>query len=95
MAAPNNVTAAPTPTNSVLLIALRKKNAHANTMSTMPIVKMNSARPRRLQRASRMPAHYISVSASSTYNSGNNHGNLPSLEPRLRLRYSSGAISFC
>jgi len=37
----------------------------------------------------------VSVSASSTYNSGNNHGNLPSLEPRLRLRYSSGAISFC
>jgi len=48
-AAPNNVTAAPTPMNSVLLIALRKKNALAITVSTMPIVKMNSARPRRLR----------------------------------------------
>jgi hypothetical protein len=45
MAAPSNVTAAPIPTNSVLLIALRKKNALANTVSTMPTVKMNSARP--------------------------------------------------
>jgi len=45
MAAPNNVTAAPIPTNSVLLIALRKRNALANTVSTMPTVKMNSARP--------------------------------------------------
>jgi hypothetical protein len=35
----------------VLLIALRKKNALAITMSTMPIVKMNSARPRRLTAA--------------------------------------------
>src|SRR3954463_9422323 len=42
-----------------------------------------------------MPAHDTRVRANNTESRGSNHWNLPSLEPRLRLRYSSGDISGC
>ncbi len=49
IAQPSRVAAAPTPTSWVLPTARSKKNADASTISTMPTVKTNSARPRRLR----------------------------------------------
>ena len=74
MAQPSSVAAAPTPTSCVVPTARRKKNALASTISTMPTVKTNSARPRRLRFECRIPAQDTRVSASSTYSSGSSHG---------------------
>ena len=55
IAQPSRVAAAPTPTSSVLPAARSRKNADASTISTMPMVKTNRARPRRLRLECRMP----------------------------------------
>ena len=75
--------------------ARSRKNASASTISTMPTVNTNSARPRRVRLECRMPAHATRVSASSTYSSGSSQGSELPPEPRLRFRYSSGDISGC
>ena len=49
IAQPSRVAAAPTPTSWVLPAARSRKNADASTISTMPMVKTNRARPRRLR----------------------------------------------
>ena len=57
IAHPSSVAAAPTPTNWVLPTARSRKNALASTISTMPTVNTNSARPRRVRFECRTPAH--------------------------------------
>jgi hypothetical protein len=95
IAQPNSVAAVPTPTNCVLPAARSRKNALARTMSAMPTVKTNNARPRRVRFECRTPAHATSVNASSTYSSGSSQDSDVAPEPKLRRRYSSGAISGC
>ena len=49
IAQPSSVAAAPTSTNCVVPAARSRKNADASTISTMPRVNTNKARPRRLR----------------------------------------------
>ena len=75
IAQPSRVAAAPTPTGLAVPTArIRKKNADASTISTMPMVNTNRARPRRVRLEYRIPAHDTRDSASSTYSSGNSQG---------------------
>ncbi len=59
----------------------------------MPTVNTNSARPRRVRLECRSPAQATKLSAISTYSSGSNQGSAVPPAPRLRRRYSCGAIS--
>ena len=93
MALTNRVAAVPTPTRGVEPTARINRKALAPTISALPTVKMNSARPRRLGLDRRIPTHDTRVRASSTYSSGTSQCRAVFAEPRLRARYSRGAIS--
>ena len=62
----SKVAAVPTPISSVLPTARIKKKALAATISAIPTVKMNNARPRRLGFATRIPTQHANVRTSST-----------------------------
>ena len=90
----SKVAAVPTPTRSVLPTARRRKKALAATISAIPAVKTNSARPRRVALDRRIPTHDTRVIARRTYSRGTSQGSAVSV-PRFRARYSRGAISGC
>ena len=93
MAAANKVAAAPTPTRCVVPTARIRKKALAATISAIPMVKVNNARPRRLGLARRIPTQATRVKASTTYSRGTSQLSARVPDPRLRSRYSRGAIS--